>query len=533
MKKLCFLIVFSFYLLNGYGLGITPSSNALSTDSQTLNINFTTRIKAPDLQIKRLTAKSEKNNIIFTLTYISQKDRYLSFFSPPDGDILKYYILDGLRKNDTLVTFCISKNEFQFVENITMRFSTNQYTETDRNFIFLELHDASVIKLLGLSNHKYSYSKIFPFYSSLFNLIAMWLLIPFLLFMGTKVSSYTTPIEKWITNNWLLFNIKALISSVAIISIILLVSVITKNTLPLPVCLYLLAIPILPANLTYLSEKVFIKRQKMFWMRQYLNLFFITIGFYVSYKFFNELSGKIIARENISLEYVILFGILMGFMRLINNYLLYQKITSLKEKELEIARLNELKVRSDLNALQSKINPHFLYNSLNSIAELCLENPPKAERMALSLSKLFRYSINKEESDFNLLKNEIEIVDLYLSIEKERFGNQLNYQFEFSSHIENLLIPKFILQPLIENAIKHGISKIPNGGNIKLRISKTNQDLKIEVYDNGPDFPVNLISGYGLKSIYDKLDILFPNRYSIEMHNGSEKNITLILKDGI
>jgi len=252
---------------------------------------------------------------------------------------------------------------------------------------------------------------------------------------------------------------------------------------------------------------------------------------FFTYKLCNEITGKAISHKIISLESVTLCGIFLGFIWLINNYISYQKIASLREKELEISRLNELKVRSDLNALQSKINPHFLYNALNSIAELCWKDAEKMERMALSLSKLFRYTINKEGNDFNSLKNEIEIVGLYLAIEKERFGEHLNYQFEYNNGIENILIPKFTLQPFIENAIKHGIAKLPHGGNIKLTIEKTENQLKIKVYDNGPDFPVNLISGYGLQHIYDKLDILYPKRYAIELYNGVEKNIALLLKD--
>jgi sensor histidine kinase YesM len=297
--------------------------------------------------------------------------------------------------------------------------------------------------------------------------------------------------------------------------------------------MYLLLIPSLPCNFVYVVENFIFKTRKKFWLQQYLNLVFIILGLYIAFIVCNNLSGKIISWEIVRLEYIFLFGILVGFIRSINNYILQQKIASKQEKELEIARLNELKVRSDLNALQSKINPHFLYNALNSIAELCWKDPGKTERMALSLSKLFRYSINKEETDYNTLKTEIEIVSLYLTIEKERFGDNLEYDFDYSNDIENVIIPKFTLQPLIENAIKHGIAKKPNGGHIKLTIKKNKTELVIKVYDNGPNFPVNLMSGYGLQSIYDKLDILYPRRYSIELYNGTEKNITLILKDAI
>jgi len=537
MKKLIVFIVFNCFLLNGYNQDKTKTNNFLSATNQPIIVGFGERIRATDLQIKRLTAVLDKDMVVFTLIYHSQKERFLSFFSPPDGDILMYVDWNGIKKNDTIATFRIAKNDFQSVDNITMRFSTNKNAESDRNFIFLEINEPTLKKLLGISGNKHVFfAKNFPLSPILISIIALLLLVPLLLFIGSKANSYASVIERWITNKWVTFNVKVVIFSIAIIMIILFIQLISghlKKTLPVSLYLNLLIIPILPANLVYLIENAFFKSKKIFWLRQYLNLVFITIGLYITYKLCNEITGKMIAREIIPIEYAILCGILVGFVRLINNYISNQKIASLREKELEIARLNELKVRSDLNALQSKINPHFLYNALNSIAELCWKDPEKTERMALSLSKLFRYSINKEENDFNRLKNEIEIVSLYLSIEKERFGDHLNYEFDYSSGIENILIPKFTLQPLIENAIKHGIAKKTNGGHIKLTIIKMENQLEIKVYDNGPDFPINLISGYGLKSIYDKLDILYPKRYTIELYNGIEKNITLILKDDI
>ena len=535
MKKLIVLIVFSCLFLNVYNQNQTKANDFPSATNQPVEIGFGERIVAPDLQIKGLTAVLDKNVVVFTLRYHSQKDRFLSFFTPPDGDILMYLDRNGIKKNDTIATFRIVKNDFQWVDRITMRFSTNN-AESDRNFIFLKLSEPSVKKLLGLKDPSYFFLNILTLRSSLISIMAMWLLVPVLLFFGNKASSYTSGIERRITNKWLIFNVKVLIFSIVIILIILSIVFISghlKNPLPVSVYLYLFTIPILPSNLIYFIENAFLKSKSIFWLRQYLNLVFITLGLFITYKLCNEITDKMIARRIISLDYVILLGVFVGFVRLISNYISNQKIVSLKEKELEISRLSELKVRSDLNALQSKINPHFLYNALNSISELCWENPEKTERMALSLSKLFRYSINKEENDFNPLKNEIEIVSLYMSIEKERFGDNLNYEFGYNSDIENILIPKFTLQPLIENAIKHGIAKKTNGGHIKMTIIKTENQLEIKVYDDGPDFPVNLMSGYGLQSIYDKLDILYPKRYSIELQNGIEKNITLILKDDI
>ncbi len=123
-----------------------------------VEIGFTTNITAPDLQIKRLTAVLVKNSILFTLTYSSQKDRFLSFFNPPNGDILKFADWKGIKKSDTLVTFYIAKDKLELVDHITMRFSTKENSESDRNFIFLDLFEPSTIKLLGVSIKKSNYS---------------------------------------------------------------------------------------------------------------------------------------------------------------------------------------------------------------------------------------------------------------------------------------------------------------------------------------------------------------------------------------
>ena len=123
-----------------------------------VEISFTLQITAPDLQIKRLTAVSVKDSILFTLTYSSQKDRFLSFFNPPQGNMLKYIDRNGIKKNDTLTTFYIKKDIFKSVDEITMRFSTNENEESDRNFIFLDVFEPSTIKLLGITPKKSNYS---------------------------------------------------------------------------------------------------------------------------------------------------------------------------------------------------------------------------------------------------------------------------------------------------------------------------------------------------------------------------------------
>ena len=205
-----------------------------------------------------------------------------------------------------------------------------------------------------------------------------------------------------------------------------------------------------------------------------------------------------------------------------------QLSVKLKEKEVEQERLKRLKTQAELHALQSRINPHFLFNSFNSIASLISIDPVKAETMMVQLSELFRYSLNSQESNFVPIKEELKIVKTYLEIEKIRFGENLDYQINSDPELSEQLIPRFLVQPLVENAIKHAISKIKQG-ELLLELKKEQASISLSLYDNGPSFPHSIVKGYGLKSTYDKLQLLYPERHSIELVNQPEKYIRIIL----
>jgi LytS/YehU family sensor histidine kinase len=199
------------------------------------------------------------------------------------------------------------------------------------------------------------------------------------------------------------------------------------------------------------------------------------------------------------------------------------------EHDVKLANLRELKTKAELNALHSKINPHFLYNSLNSIAGLAKTDADKTEHMALLLSKLFRYSINKEQSDWSTLAEELEMVTIYLEIEKVRFDDRLSFTIDLPEELSDIKIPRFMIQPLVENAIKHGISKLVSKGEVGISVRKAVQGIEISVSDNGPDFPSELNTGFGLQGIYDKLEILYPNRFELSFLNSPNKQINIKL----
>ncbi len=206
-----------------------------------------------------------------------------------------------------------------------------------------------------------------------------------------------------------------------------------------------------------------------------------------------------------------------------------QFIFQITKKEFEILKMQQLKTNAELETLQSRINPHFLYNSLNSIASLIHSEPDLAEEMTLRLSKLFRYSINSQNENKTKIKEEIDIVQNYLAIETLRFGNRISFKIQVDQELENFLIPRFLIQPLVENAIKHGLHSVVEKGEILIDINKEDNKLIISVGDNGIAFPENLQAGYGMQSTYDKLNLLYPSNYKLELINSPNKKVRIEL----
>ncbi len=238
---------------------------------------------------------------------------------------------------------------------------------------------------------------------------------------------------------------------------------------------------------------------------------FFTQGFTVKAILYFNLIGSIFT-TNIVLAAVLVY--------LYQHYddNISKKIT---EQEYQLLELRELKTKAELEALQAKINPHFLYNALNSIASLVHEDPDKAEQMVLLLAKFFRYSTNAKSQYLTRLIDEIEMVKTYLEVEKVRFDERLEYTIWFENDdLKECLVPQFLIQPLVENAIKHGISKSTENGKLGIKIFDAQTKINILIYDNGAPFPSQITSGYGLRSTQDKLRMLMGEEAKMEILNG-------------
>jgi len=207
-----------------------------------------------------------------------------------------------------------------------------------------------------------------------------------------------------------------------------------------------------------------------------------------------------------------------------------RKLTrKISEQEYQLLNLEKLKSKAQLDALEARINPHFLYNSLNSIAGLVHENPDKAEDMTIQLSKLFRYTTGRTDENFHTIADELEIIKSYLAIEQVRFGSRLSFDIVAQNEVLMQKIPRFLLQPLVENAIKHGISRIMQDGKIEISITNVLNNLVIKIHDNGPAFDELLGGGFGLRSIKEKLKIVYGEKAQFDIQNEPNKAIIITL----
>ncbi|NDV60310.1 sensor histidine kinase [Bacteroides sp. 519] len=224
----------------------------------------------------------------------------------------------------------------------------------------------------------------------------------------------------------------------------------------------------------------------------------------------------------------IALALLVVNFKYIHKYLL-NKWEERRNRKFSKLQSQKKMIEIQFDALQAKVNPHFLYNSLNSIAGLAMVDGDKTRQMALALSRFFRYSMNREQEIMISVKEEAEMIETYLEIEKIRFGDKLNYVINIFPDTQNFKIPRMLLQPIVENSIKHGMNGNLDILNIDVSFFMFGDNLTISVKDNGTPFPEDFIPGYGIKSVYEKLDLLFPDRYIVEIIRFPDKEFRVII----
>ena len=157
-----------------------------------------------------------------------------------------------------------------------------------------------------------------------------------------------------------------------------------------------------------------------------------------------------------------------------------------RERQGRASDLEARLAQARLQALKMQLHPHFLFNTLNGIAALTHDNPKAANRMLAKLSELLRMSLDDEGAQEVSLRSELEFIRRYLELEQIRFNDRLAIMFEIAPETLDACVPKLVLQPLLENAIRHGIAPLPTGGQVTIQAFRHRDSLHLRVTDNGP-----------------------------------------------
>lgn len=223
-------------------------------------------------------------------------------------------------------------------------------------------------------------------------------------------------------------------------------------------------------------------------------------------------------------------GVLIFFVMILVYYL-FLSATRLAEKAARQAQLETQVREGELKMLRSQINPHFLFNSLNSVSSLTVTDPLRAREMIVKLSDFMRYSLSSRSEQPVTLGNEMESLRLYLQIEKVRFGERLRIEEDISPECLQALMPGMLLQPLYENAVKHGVYESTEEVTIKTTARKENETVVISVTNNVDTDSVvtRKGAGIGLKNVSSRLELFFGDSADLNVSRG-EDNFTVMVR---
>lgn len=242
-------------------------------------------------------------------------------------------------------------------------------------------------------------------------------------------------------------------------------------------------------------------------------------NFFEAYKFF--------VLVNVHLSMLIY----MGVVAIWSTYSYYQRY---RERLLESSQLEARLAQSRLQVLKMQLHPHFLFNTLNAISELIHKDPESADRMLTDLSDLLRLSFENLEVQEISLKQELEFLEKYLEIEQMRFHDRLSVNMHIPPDVLDASVPNMILQPLVENAIKHGIAPRSSGGRIDINAARSNGHLEIEVSDDGLGVPFgdlqNLPEGVGLSNTRRRLRHLYGDAHRFDLRKLEKGGIGVSLE---
>jgi two-component system, LytTR family, sensor kinase len=226
---------------------------------------------------------------------------------------------------------------------------------------------------------------------------------------------------------------------------------------------------------------------------------------------------------------LVVYGTILTFGHALNYYKQY------RENELRASQLEAQLAQSQLQALKMQLHPHFLFNALNSISALQLEDTAAAQRMTARLGDFLRLTLENVGTHEVSLKQEMEFLKCYLDIERVRFGRRLTTDIQVEPETLDVSVPNLILQPIVENAIRHGIAPRLAPGNVSITARRENGHVQLQVKDDGPGLTLNgrpsayFKEGLGLSNTRARLERLYGTSYLFELANAPEGGLIVTL----
>ena len=199
---------------------------------------------------------------------------------------------------------------------------------------------------------------------------------------------------------------------------------------------------------------------------------------------------------------------------------LREATVALRTKERDEAEARRLAAEAQLASIESRVQPHFLFNTLNSIAALVHDDPAGAERMTGQLASLLRSALDSTATPLVPLDHELQVVRAYLDIERVRFGDRLRYAVDLGDGVASALVPRMALQTLVENSVKYAVAPRREGGSIRVRAIAVDGRVRVSVDDDGPGFDAMVRpDGHGLDLLAERLKMLFGERATLRIES--------------